>query len=347
VTVSVVVPFHQNAEHLAACLAAVSSSLPKAEVLVAIDGAVEDYQPVAERVCAMCLVVPDGPAGPAIARNQAARRATGEILVFVDADVVPAKSALPGLCAHLEHDPDVAAVFGAYDHAPAAPNFVSQFKNLSHAYVHEVGKREASTFWAGLGAVRASAFRHVAGFDERFVRPSVEDVELGHRLRRAGFTIRLDPGCRGKHLKRWTLRGCVRTDLLARGIPWTQLLHRLDSVPDDLNTSRALRASVVASYALVGALLAAAVVPYVALAVPVLLAMLVALNRGFYLWLRQRRGWWFVVRAFPLHVLHHLCNGVSYVVGTVLHVARRRGHALPGSLPLEPWPVSGHPSRAA
>ena len=83
---------------------------------------------------------------------------------------------------------------------------MSQFKNLSHAYVHEVGNPAASTFWAGLGAVRAAAFQRVGGFDERFVRPSVEDIDLGYRLAAAGYPLRLDPAFRGTHLKRWTLR---------------------------------------------------------------------------------------------------------------------------------------------
>lgn len=345
-TASVIVPFHKHVEQLAVCLAAVRSSLPQAEVLVAIDGAVEEYQAVVNRACATCVVVPNGPAGPAVARNRAAEHATGEILVFVDADVVPAADALQRLCAHLTDGSRVAAAFGAYDHSPAAPNFVSQFKNLSHAYVHEVGKRDATTFWAGLGAVRATAFREVAGFDERFATPSVEDIELGQRLRRAGYAIRLDPRCRGTHLKRWTIRTCARTDVVARGIPWTQLLHRLDRFPDDLNTSRALRASVAVSYALLGALLGAAAFPYAALTVLPLVAALIALNAGYYRWLRRRRGWWFAVRAFPLHLLHHLCNGMSYAVGTLLHVARRNGYALPGSLPLEPWPGPGRPSLA-
>ena len=50
------------------------------------------------------------------------------------------------------------AVFGASRRSfPPERNFMWQDKNLSHAYVHEVGGTKASTFWAGLGAVRADA----------------------------------------------------------------------------------------------------------------------------------------------------------------------------------------------
>ena len=100
-------------------------------------------------------------------------------------------------------------MFGAYDHAPVATNFISQFRNLYHAYVHEASGEDGSTFWSGLGAIRASAFYAVGGFDERFSRPSVEDIDLGYRLCASGHRIRLDTRFRGGHLKRWSLRSSV------------------------------------------------------------------------------------------------------------------------------------------
>src|SRR4029450_7930169 len=105
--------------------------------------------------------------------------------VFCDADGAAAEDALSGMSRILEQDASIAAVFGAYDLAPPQPNFMSQYRNLSHACVHESGNPEAATFWAGLGAIRAEAFRAVGGFDERFARPSVEDIDLGYRVARA------------------------------------------------------------------------------------------------------------------------------------------------------------------
>ena len=90
----------------------------------------------------------------------------------------------------------IGAVFGAYDESPAAPGLVSQAKNLAHAFVHHGSPGNAVTFWAGLGAVRTQVFLAVNGFDERFGRPSIEDIDLGYRLTAAGFGIVPD-GLRG------------------------------------------------------------------------------------------------------------------------------------------------------
>lgn len=290
--------------------------MPEAEILIAADGAREDCRPLATSHGARVIDV-EGPSGPATARNRAAALATGEILVFVDADVVPAPDALPGLCRLLSEESGLAGVFGAYDLTPPEPNFMSQFKNLSHARVHEVGSGEASTFWAGLGAMRTSVFRSVDGFDERYRRPSVEDIDLGYRVVAAGHRLRLDPRFRGTHLKRWTLASIVTTDVVARGIPWVQLMGRYGVPRNQLNLSVALRLSVVCAYLLVIALVLLPVTRWsLLLAVAALLA-LVGLNLDFYRWFARQRGWLFAARVVPAHLVHHLCNGLSFAIGSI------------------------------
>lgn len=335
--VTIVIPFHRNLGQLAKSLAASRRTAPEAELIVAADGALDDCRPLAAASRALVVEVP-GPSGPAVARNRAAALATGEILVFVDADVVPAPGAITGMSDLLARSPDVAAVFGAYDLTPPERNFCSQFKNLSHSYVHEIGNPEASTFWAGLGAVRTEAFRAVGGFDERFTRPSVEDIELGYRLVAAGYRIRLDPRFRGTHLKRWTFGNCVVTDLRARGIPWTQLLHRGAGLSNDLNTRHELRLSVVAAFLFLLGLSASAFSPWAAVVAGAAGAMLVWLNRDYYRWFARQRSVGFAARVVPVHLIHHLCNGLSFVIGTALHLATRTGVRLPGAIPATPWP---------
>src|SRR5262249_5000753 len=103
------------------------------------------------------IVVEDG-GGPADARNRGASLARGDVLVFVDADVVVHPDAFARIRADFDRDPDLGALFGSYDDRPAAPGVVSAFRNLLHHHVHQQGAGRATTFWAGLGAVRREAF---------------------------------------------------------------------------------------------------------------------------------------------------------------------------------------------
>ena len=155
----------------------------------------------------------------------ASRAASGEIVVFVDADVEVHPDALRRLRERARRATRASTPSSApTTTAPPRRSVVSRFRNLLHHHVHASAPGPATTFWAGLGAIRREAFDAVGGFDaRRYPRPSIEDIELGMRLHAAGRRIVLDPAVRGTHLKRWTLRSMLRTDLAARGAPWVAL----------------------------------------------------------------------------------------------------------------------------
>ena len=240
-------------------------------------------------------------AGPAEARNAGAQRASGDVLVFVDADVLVRRDAFARIRATFESDPGLSGVFGSYDDEPAHDGTVSAFRNLLHHHVHQTSPGPAKTFWAGLGAIRRDAFLGSGGFDDAYRVPSIEDVELGLRLTDAGHRIELVPDIQGKHLKGWTLPGMIRSDILHRGVPWLTLLLERGRPSSALNLSWRHRVSALASVGLAGAVVARryrALVPAAGL--------LIMLNRGFYRLLLERLGPRKAALGVGLHVLHHL-----------------------------------------
>ena len=175
----------------------------------------------------------------------------------------------------------MAATFGSYDAHPRASGFVSQYRNLLHHFVHQTGRSEASTFWAGCGAVRRAAFAEVGGFDAaRYGNASIEDIELGYRLRRAGHRIVLDKQLLGTHLKRWTLRSMVSTDLWRRAIPWSRLIFERSEFPADLNLKGAQRLSVALTGVATAFLALGVWRPGFLLAAIVAVAAVIVLNRN-------------------------------------------------------------------
>jgi GT2 family glycosyltransferase len=299
-SLSVVVPATDAPETLGECILAIEAAAARPEEVLVIDTPVS--------------------AGPAAARNIGARRARGEVLVFVDSDVAVHPETFSQIRSAFSSDPTLSALFGSYDDDPAASGVVSTFRNLLHYHVHQSAAGPATTFWAGLGAIRRADFLKVGGFDERsFPRPSIEDIELGMRLVGQGSRIALDPKIQGKHLKRWTLLDMIRTDFADRGAPWVALLLKQGSRSTALNLGWRHRATAAASLALVAAIALGR--PKVAVT---LLVSILVLNQSFYRMLLRRRGLAFTATALPLHVVHHLVGVAAVPEGARRHFLRRR-----------------------
>lgn len=262
-TISAIVPAYRAAHLLPQVLAPLIAMRDRgelAEVLVVDDCSPDETADVARKLGASVMVTPAN-GGPGVARNLAANVATGEVLWFVDSDVIAWPDGAVKLAAHFA-DLAVAAVFGSYDAAPAGQSWFSRYKNLMHRYYHQTARRTATTFWAGCGAVRADMFRRLGGFDVSIYRvPSIEDIELGYRIHAAGGVIVVDPTLLGKHLKVWTIRNAIFTDIFRRALPWSRLMIAREGLGDDLNTSRAERLRAVLAGVFLLALLGA---PFVA-----------------------------------------------------------------------------------
>jgi GT2 family glycosyltransferase len=296
-SLSVVVPATDSPPTLARCRAAIEASSDRPDELIVVDGP-PDLSAVA-------------------ARNAGAERATGDVVVFVDADVELHADALARIRAAFDADLHLTAVHGSYDDRPRARGLVSVFRNLLHHHVHQAGAGPAVTFWTGLGAVRRADLLAVGGFDAaRYHHPSIEDIELGHRLAASGRRLRLDPAIQGTHLKRWTLRSMLFTDFVRRGVPWVALQVRTGQVTSTLNCGWRHRVSAAACALGPLALLLGA--PLVGLAA---LVSLVGLNRGFYALLARQLGMAQAAVCVVLHGLHHLVSVAAVPVGIAVGLA--------------------------
>lgn len=315
---SVVVPASNRPQTVDACVAAIEAATRDGDELLVIT------EPPG--TCAARL------------RNVGAIQAKGDIVVFVDADIVVHEDAFDRFRAAFDADPELVAAFGSYDDTPPGGT-VAMFRNLLHHYVHRSAAGPACTFWAGLGAVRRETFLAAGGFDDRrYPRPMLEDVELGLRLTDDGEKIMLMPEVTGTHLKTWGLRQMARTDVRDRGIPWTRLLLERRRAPAVLNLGWRHRLSALSLFALP----VLAVLGILA-GVAACAALFVALNVRFYELLVRRMGVARGVAGVGLHALHHVLGVAALGVGVLAHV--RRSHALPRPKPLDAPGREPHPAR--
>ena len=315
-SLSIVLPLY-NAEHL---LPRVLPPLLDAvawgdtlELIVVDDGSTDRGAEVARKLGAEVLSLP-GPDGPGAARNKGVDRARGELVLFVDSDVIIHPDVPTRVRESFERHDGLVALFGSYDDRPDHRGLVSQYVNLRHHFVHQNGGDEATTFWAGCGAVERRAYLEVGGFDdERFSRPTIEDIDLGYRLRAAGGRIRFDNGMLGTHLKHWTLRGMIRTDVFARAMPWTRLLLMGRGGEKNLNVSPAERGKAMLSGAMTASLVAGVIYPPAFVLSALLLIIAFLVNRGLFLLILRRNGVAHMTAGVLLHQLYYHYSVFSFV----------------------------------
>lgn len=324
-TISVIIPARNAAPHLRVCLSSLATSTRSDHETIVVDDASTDETPgVAEAMGARLLRL-ERHSGPAAARNHGAACARGGCLLFVDADVAVRPETLELVLAAFEQDASLDALFGSYDETPADPGAVSQYKNLLHHFVHQQGREEAFSFWSGCGAIRREVFQQLGGFRARYRRPSIEDIELGARLRKAGRRVCLRREIQVKHLKRWTLASLLRSDICDRAIPWTRLLLSERRLPNDLNLGVSQRLSAALALALAASLALAPARPALLALTPLAWLGILALNRPLYSFFLCRRGAGFLAVALPLHLLYYLYSSLGVLLGVVLAVGERLG----------------------
>ncbi len=173
-------------------LAQVYSTGPRFEVVVTVDGATDGTQEVLERWTGRIPthVLSQERRGPGAGRNRAMAAATGEVLVFLDDDVIP----LPGmLTRHLEAhqaDADLVAIGPMLPprdwKLPAwlrweALTLQKQYDAMTRGDYEPTPRQ----FYTANASVRRAHALAVGGFDESFTR--AEDVEFAYRLADRGL----------------------------------------------------------------------------------------------------------------------------------------------------------------
>jgi GT2 family glycosyltransferase len=347
---SVVVPVSDAAATLEACLAALAASaLPRRswELIVVDDGSSDDSALIASRHADAVVRLPGVPHGPAYARNRGVEVARAPFVAFVDADVCVHPDALGRMLDALETDATLGGVYGTYDDARSPDGIVSDYRNLVRHFVHLRHAGDTDVFWSACGAVRRSVLVEAGMYDEwHFPRPQIESVELGHRIRSLGFRIRLDPRIQGTHLKRWSLGSLLMSEARDRGLPRTRLLRDTNPGVRDSDYLRDTGGHELLGVALAGVCIA---VPTLIggttgwLALGILTAGLIFVNRRLYGFFTVRGGHLFALAAVGLHLVVHLFHAVAMATGWMLRHVIGEPHPEPvvqafSEVGVETWP---------
>jgi GT2 family glycosyltransferase len=324
--ISVVMPVYNAEATLAECLTRLcNSTFGDFEVVLVDDGSTDASGAIAANF-AVRVVPTSGRVGPAAARNLGARAATGDLLFFIDSDVMVKPDTLGRIATGFEHG-DVDGLVAVQAADMRHRDLVSQYKNLwmRWTYVRRTG--DVPLFYTTAAAIRREAFLRAGGFDAGYGTPNVEDTAFGQKLARLGIRVRIDPELEVEHVKRYSLTGLLRTDFM-RAVSLTRLKLREPKELASNNTSVPLRYMASVPLAPVAVL---AAVAGIVLRMPALMALggvalagVAALNHGFLRAIGSSEGWGRVIGAIPLLCLELLVVGAGTAVGMIGYALGRR-----------------------
>ncbi|MGH7895044.1 MAG: glycosyltransferase family 2 protein [Candidatus Binatia bacterium] len=324
--VSVVIPVYNGEATLKECLTRLYESRFRDFEGIVVDDGSTDQSPAIASTFPVRIVPTAGRVGPAAARNLGARMATGEVLFFIDSDVMVRPETLPLLAESFEAG-DVDGLCGVQAAQMRYTNLASQYKNLwmRWTYLRQTG--DVPLFYTTAAAIRREAFLRVGGFDQGYATPNVEDTAFGQKLARLGVRVRVHPDLEVEHVKEYSLLSMLRTDFM-RAVSLTRLKLRHPSDLAQNNTS--VPSSYVASVPLAGATLIVLLLG-LAFGLPGASAFggagatgVMGLNWEFLTAIRRSDGWARMLAAVPVLWLELLVVGAGTVAGLATYPFGRR-----------------------
>lgn len=320
--VSIVMPVYNAEGTLAEALTRVFQSTHDAfEVVLVDDGSTDNTRAIASEF-PVRIVPSGGRVGPAAARNIGAREAQGDILFFIDSDVMVRADTLHRVMARFDQG-DVDGLVGVQAVDLRYRNLPSRYKNLWIRWTYlrkQSAQDDVPCFYTTAAAIRRDVFLRVGGFDQSYAGPSVEDQAFANKLIRLGVKVRVQPEIEVEHVKRYSLWTMLKTDF-ARAVSLTrmQLRHTDDLAQGNHTIPLPYMMSVPLSGVGLAGLLLGPLLGLGSVTAAGAIATLgsVALNYEFLGEIRRTEGTLRALYAVPLMWLELLTVGVGTAVGLV------------------------------
>jgi glycosyltransferase involved in cell wall biosynthesis len=220
-TISVIIPAHNEEDYLGRTLAALHrQDHPAHEIIVVANGCTDRTAEVARGRCDQLITLSQR--GLGAARNSGARRAQGELLVFLDADTLLERNALQIITETFTSRDAAGTLRGRPDSNRLRYRLIYFLKNFIHGALLHHGSSGVILCWK-------KQFVRLGGFDERLeVR---ENSHLIKRLKRFGAYQYIGSTAATTSMRRYEQRGVWRVSWL-----WTKLW--LESFFTDLRHRR-------------------------------------------------------------------------------------------------------------
>jgi glycosyltransferase involved in cell wall biosynthesis len=326
--VSVVIPVRNGAATLDSCLYSVRrSTYRNIEIIVVNDHSTDETAGVVKKHGIRLIDATEGSGGN-YARNLGAQNARGEMLIFMDADIVIRRETILTIVERLQEG-GIDAVVGLYTARHRHETFVSQYKNLWVRYSYLKSPPSIDWLFGAISGIRKDSFDRLGGFDVSLAnKQGTEDIELGKRFSRAKMNVVLDIDIEVEHLKNYTFRSFVRNEF-TRSVGFAELATKLGETAQSVgrgfaNVYPSFVLSTLVSILLLGTLVLTSVEFFPVWSAAAVGGLYILLNIRFLNYLEQVRGLFAMMAMVPILFVDHVVCLAGSVVGILKGVLGRR-----------------------
>ncbi len=327
--VSVVIPNYNRAYDVAECVKSVKNSTYDNYEIIIVDDCSNDNSLFALNELGIHVVEHESNRGPAAARNTGAENSKGEILLFIDSDVIIRRDSIEKYVKEFSLNEEYSAIVGL----PGKPN---NYKNLFTTHFlmrvfHNYSNlpKFISHTCGTITAVRREIFERVGGYNEKLRTPGIEDDEFGLEICRQGGRIYLDKKNDVIHNKTINFTGIIKNDIL-RTIDRVLYLFRKSQVKDIVREKRfistpmgQLISAVIAPIIVILFILSIVNINYVTPACLVLFIFFY-LNYKYLLFIKKEMGTLFTLRLFIFLIIDMSFVHLALWFGLVQYLFGRR-----------------------
>jgi glycosyltransferase involved in cell wall biosynthesis len=203
VTYSVIIPVYNGAKTIKRCLNSVLISFYNEDYeIIVVDDASQDDSSLIVKEMGIKVIQLEKNHGPSGARNMGARHANGEILFFIDSDVLLFKDAIQKINQFLKTKKKFVSVSCNFHPNCEMKDAISLYKHMYMCYSIIDHPDSVSWVFTSALAIKRKVFEQIGGFNEAL--RNNEDDFMGRELISRDYQLGFDRNIYIHHLHKYT-----------------------------------------------------------------------------------------------------------------------------------------------
>jgi glycosyltransferase involved in cell wall biosynthesis len=325
--ISIVIPTYNASRFMPGLMDSIfNQAVDNMEVVIVDDCSTDNTVEIAKKYPVRVIQM-ESNAGPAKARNTGVKEAEGDIIFFLDSDVIVLDGTISEVEDYFRNNPDAKCIIGICATEPLNRGFVPAYMAMFE-YIHLIGQQydRVSVFAPRCGAIKKDFFLEVGGYDENYRGADVEDFELARRINKSDCII-LNPKLLVRH-QFADFRQALKI-YFKRTVMWIHLFFREKQLDNAGPTSPSNGIAAVCAFLSFLSLILMPFAPDAAYLFLILIVIYLFSNVKWWSFMRREAGLPFAMRALLLNYVLGIEIMISAMYG-VLSYPFSRKEVLPG-----------------